>query len=140
MCCGDQCEVDVSQMWERIRELLRPMGVDLDCCPPENSAQIKLVCVAPDLRGSVEQLSRTTRDQVVMVRVDAQTARELDAWVESGAVRSRSEAAAVFIREGLKVRSAELAALRDALDDVERAKARLRDRAREVFGARPVQD
>jgi Arc/MetJ-type ribon-helix-helix transcriptional regulator len=68
-----------------------------------------------------------------MVRVDAQTARTLDAWVETGAVKSRSEAAALFIREGLKVRVSELDRLKDALSGVEEAKDRLRREARDVF-------
>ncbi len=74
------------------------------------------------------------RDQVVMVRVDGKTVASLDAWVQTGAVKSRSEAAAVFIREGLKVRAHELQELEDALSDVEAAKTRLREKAREVLG------
>jgi Arc/MetJ-type ribon-helix-helix transcriptional regulator len=68
-----------------------------------------------------------------MVRVDAETARTLDAWVETGAVKSRSEAAALFIREGLNVRASELDRLKDALSGVEEAKDRLRREARDVF-------
>jgi hypothetical protein len=49
-------------------------------------------------------------------------------------VKSRSEAAALFIREGLKVRADELEHLRDALHDVEEARAKLRRRARDVIG------
>jgi len=49
-------------------------------------------------------------------------------------VRSRSEAAALFIREGLKVRAEELERLRDALREVEDAKRRLREKARGVLG------
>jgi hypothetical protein len=51
-------------------------------------------------------------------------------------VRSRSEAAALFIREGFKVRAAELEQLQDALRAVEEAKQRLSEKAREVFGHR----
>jgi hypothetical protein len=54
--------------------------------------------------------------------------------VETGAVKSRSEAAALFIKEGLKVRAKELEQLRGALKGVEEAKEKLRARAREVFG------
>ncbi len=70
-----------------------------------------------------------------MVRVDAVTLADLDAWVETGAVKSRSEAAALFIREGLKVRGAELRELKEAIDGVDEARSRLRKKAREVLGA-----
>jgi Arc/MetJ-type ribon-helix-helix transcriptional regulator len=86
------------------------------------------------MKTSLRELDGVTRDQVVMVRVDEQTSRTLDAWVETGAVRSRSEAAALFIREGLKVRAEELERLRDALREVEDAKRRLREKARGVLG------
>ena len=69
-----------------------------------------------------------------MVRVDSETAEKLDAWVETDAIKSRSQAAALFIREGLRVREKELAELEEALDDLNEAKSRLRERAREVLG------
>jgi len=126
--------------WESIRSMLAEQGIDLDACcgdapgEAEGRRRVKVVCVTPDLKSSVEELGKAQRDQVVMVRVDEETSRSLDAWVESGAVKSRSEAAALFIREGLKVRSSELAQLQDALREVEQARARLRRKAREVFG------
>jgi metal-responsive CopG/Arc/MetJ family transcriptional regulator len=81
----------------------------------------------------LSELGDAIRDKVVMVRVDEETSEELDAWVETEVVKSRSEAAALFIREGLKVRADELAQLKDALRDVERAKENLRHKARDVF-------
>ena len=63
----------------------------------------------------------------------------LDAWVETGAVKSRSEAAALFIREGLGVRESELADLKEALEGVNEAKERLRSRASRVLGTLPRQ-
>ncbi len=58
------------------------------------------------------------------------------AWVEAGAVKSRSAAAALFIREGLKARDPELQELKDALTDV--ARQRLREKAEGVLGAEPL--
>ena len=119
-----------------MRELLESQGLDLDalCGEDAEGARVKVVCVAPDMKTSLRELDAVIRDQVVMVRVDEQTSRTLDAWVETGAVRSRSEAAALFIREGLKVRAEELERLRDALREVEDAKRRLREKARGVLG------
>lgn len=111
-------------------------GSDTSCCEdqPEKGSRVKVVCVAPGIRTSVEELGKSNRDQVVMVRVDKETSDALDAWVSTGAVKSRSEAAALFVREGLKVRADELAKLKDALGDLEAARERLRKQAREVFG------
>ncbi len=123
-------------IWQIIKDHLREQGLDVEAvgCTQGENGKIKVVCVSPGLQASVTEVGNSTRDQVVMVRVDEETCRALDAWVESGAVKSRSEAAAVFIREGLNVRQSELAQLRDALRAVDDAKKRLRDRAREVFG------
>ena len=115
------------------------IGVDLsgDCTTwswPKKSKRVKVVCVTPGLKESVDEMGKSPRDQVVMVRVDTETSEALDAWVETGAVKSRSEAAALFIREGLNVRADELERLKGALDDVEAARERLRKQARHVFG------
>ena len=69
-----------------------------------------------------------------MVRVDEETKHDLDAWVETGAVKSISEAAALFIREGINVRSGELDELRDAIEEVGDAKKRLEEKAKQVIG------
>jgi len=121
--------------WDTIQEKLKAEGLDMEtlCCGPAVGA-LKFVCVPSSLRDSVDEMSESPRDQVVMVRVDAETASTLDSWLETGAVKSRSEAAAVFIREGLKVRAQELRELQDALSDVEAAKSRLREKARQVLG------
>jgi hypothetical protein len=131
-----------TEIERKLRDKLREKGIDLDI-RIERFAEgeggelrkLKVIAVAPSIRDSVEQMGRAQRDQVVMVRVDDETLHALDAWVETGAVRSRSEAAALFIREGLKVRAPELDQLRDALQEVETAKQRLQDKVREVFGS-----
>ncbi|UCC29828.1 MAG: hypothetical protein JSU86_16685 [Phycisphaerales bacterium] len=123
-------------LWAAIRDELRAKGIDLDtlCCAGMEGARAKVVCVAPDLAESVQEMGQAPRGQTVMVRIDEETIKTLDAWVETGYVKSRSEAAALFIREGLKVRASELEQLREALQQVQRAKSRLREKAREVFG------
>lgn len=94
----------------------------------------RLVCVAANVRESLDEMGKSRRDQVVMVRVDEETAKRLDEWVETGAVKSRSEAAALFIKEGLRVRATELSELGESLREVEEARDRLRKRVREVLG------
>lgn len=128
-------KAEISDLWQRIQSQLREKGIDLAavCGDDLDASGMKVVCMPLGLGESLEELSKSTRNQVVMVRVDEETSRALDAWVETGAVKSRSEAAALFIREGLGVRAAELEQLGDALRDVERAKDRLRERVRDVF-------
>ena len=120
-----------------IAQQLKHQGVDLDelraGCSGDLS--VKVVCVAPDMQASVRELSEGTRDQVVMVRIDEQTSKALDDWIETGAVKSRSEGAALFIREGLQVRADELNKLRKALSNVRKAKEELRRQAGEIIGA-----
>ncbi len=121
--------------WEIIQAQLLQQGVDLQalCKEGADPSNIKMVCIAPDLTESMQELGETTRDQVVMVRLDEDTTNRLDAWVEAGAVKSRSQAAALFIREGLKVRAPELDQLKDALEEVEKAKQLLREKAEKIF-------
>ena len=136
--------------WTVLREQLEDHGIDLSritCGPdecidlsqivrePGAGGPIKVVCVAGNIRDSVDALGESARDRVLMVRVDEHTITALDAWVETGAVKSRSEAAALFIREGLKVRARELGDLNEALEDVDQARHRLREKAREVLGS-----
>lgn len=131
-----------SDLWTGIQEALRERGVDLEalsCCAPDTSC-VKVVCLPTGLGSSLDELGQAVRDQVVMVRVDEETRRRLDAWVASGVVKSRSEAAALFIREGLKVRASELEQLGEALRSVEEAQDRLRKKATEVFGDAPSEE
>jgi len=124
----------VPDLWDGIRERLERSGIDLNVLVDQAGGGTRMVCVCGDLSDSVANLGKTSRDQVVMVRVDDETLGHLDAWVETGAVKSKSEAAALFIREGLQVRAKELEELDEALRNVEDAKQRLREKAREVIG------
>lgn len=134
---GPSREKRDASFWNRIEQALLDQGIDLQELAADAQGgppRVKVVCIRPDLGASVVDLTRSARDQVVMVRVDDATVRALDAWVQTGAVKSRSEAAALFIREGLDVRRRELTLLGDALDEVEKARKALREQALAVFG------
>lgn len=125
------------QFVEKLEMHLDELGVDLARIFDDTASEgpfFKVVCISPDLKESVEEMSKSQRGQVVMVRVDEETDRQLDSWVETGAVKSRSEAAALFIREGLHVRKAELDQLEEVLREVKSAKDRLREQAETVLG------
>lgn len=153
--CVIDCEkLDLPAILDTVRAQLAKAGIEFEsCCSPAAGSaeegeepsdgaggaasvrsQVKVVCVAPNLQQAVQELCGCNRDQVVMVRVDQETTTKLDTWVETGAVKSRSEAAALFIREGLKVRQSELERLGDVLESYNEAKDRLRREARDAFG------
>ena len=121
-----------------IIETIESLGVEIGDEVEESLRDIKgdwkIVTITPDLGESVREMGESPRDHTVMVRVDEKTSKQLDSWVEIGAVKSRSEAAALFIREGLQGRADERAELEEALQKVEEAKQNLRNKARTVFG------
>ncbi len=122
--------------WETIQKKLRDSGIDLEL--PDlgdlDPSNCKMVCMPMGLASTLREMGKESRGHSIMARVDDETLRSLDAWVETGAVKSRSEAAALFIREGLGVRAEELSELEGALQEVERAKEKLRRKARTVLG------
>jgi Arc/MetJ-type ribon-helix-helix transcriptional regulator len=128
---------------EIVRQL-SAQGVDLEKLLAGESLgerAVKVVCLPADLRGSLVELLQAPRDQVLMVRVDKESIDLLDAWVETGAARSRSEAVALFLKEGLKVRASELRELSEALAQVQEARRVLREKATKVLGrAEPAAD
>ncbi len=128
--------MDFKSFFSKVRQELEKEGVkfEMDVDPETDSPSIKIEINRKDLKESVREMNENPRDQVVMVRLDAKTVKKLDSWVETGALKSRSEATALFIREGLLVRDKELQELQEALNEVDAAKERLRKRAREVFG------
>ena len=129
--------MDSVNISDSILEQLRLQGIDLEalsCATEECKDKVKIVVVAADLKDSLRELCQSPRDKVLMVRVDKDLMSQLDAWVEAGVAKSRSEAGALFLKEGLKVRATELAGLADALKKVEAAKICLREKARQSLG------
>lgn len=126
----------MTDLFAEISKTLEDHGIDfrIGLGGDDDLANCTVMCLTGDMKTTVAEMGQAARDQVVMVRIDEETRDDLDAWIETGAVKSRSEAAALFIREGVKVRSGELEQLREALDDVSQAKRRLERQAREVIG------
>jgi hypothetical protein len=127
----------MSDAIQAVLEQLRACGIEPESISGSGQpgfAAMKVVCIPTSLGEGLSALGEAPRDHVVMVRVDSETVGKLDAWVETDAIKSRSQAAALFIREGLRVREKELSELEQALDELGEAKSRLRERAREVLG------
>jgi len=129
-------KLKLSEKLDSVIEVLKEKGIELEniCCDDLEGLKAKIVCIEPNLGCSVKEMGEKTRGEALMVRIDEDTRKTLDAWVETGYFKSRSEAAALFIREGLKIRASELEKLKDALKDVMKAKNALRNKAKEIFG------
>lgn len=67
------------------------------------------------------------RDHVVMVRVNDDSLKQLDALVQSGIFKSRSEAAAFLISEGIKAQDALFARISERIKEIERLRSELKD-------------
>jgi Arc/MetJ-type ribon-helix-helix transcriptional regulator len=129
---------DRDALIESIRESLGRAGVTLETIGSADvsSGDVKVLCLAGNLSDRMEAMAESPRDQVVMVRLNKDVVHQLDSWVETGALRSRSEAAALFIQEGLALRSAELDELRGPLEELRAARVRLKAVAEGVLGGR----
>jgi len=126
----------MADLHTEISKTLKDHGIDfrIGLAGDDDLANCTVMCLTGDMKTTVAEMGRAARDQVVMVRIDEDTSDTLDLWIATGAVKSRSEAAALFISEGIKVRSGELEQLREAIEDVNDAKQRLEERARQVIG------
>lgn len=70
---------------------------------------------------------RANRDNVVMVRIDAESLARLDELVDAGIMGSRSEAAAFLISEGIKGRQPLFARIAEKVQEIRRVKDELRN-------------
>ncbi|HEY9232017.1 MAG TPA: hypothetical protein VIS78_07710 [Blastocatellia bacterium] len=69
----------------------------------------------------------SARDHVVMVRVNDDSLRRLDALVQSGIFKSRSEAAAFLISEGVKAQEPLFSRIDERIKEIERLRSELKD-------------
>jgi hypothetical protein len=116
-------------------EALAALGVDASVLEGGGDGA-RIVVVRASMEEAVSALGRGGRDQVVMTRLDVDTVRALDRWVDAGVAKSRSEAAALFVQEGLKLRSSELDELSGAIDALEAARKTLRSKAQAIMGSK----
>lgn len=69
----------------------------------------------------------SARDHVVMVRVNDEALKKLDALVQSGIFKSRSESAAFLISEGVKAQHALFDRISERIIEIERLRSELKD-------------
>jgi hypothetical protein len=68
----------------------------------------------------------SSRDHVVMVRVNDESLKKLDALVQSGIFKSRSESAAFLIGEGIKGQSVLFDSIAQKIEEIERLRSELK--------------
>lgn len=68
----------------------------------------------------------SARDHVVMVRVNDDSLKQLDALVQSGIFKSRSESAAFLISEGIKAQGVLFASISEKITEIERLRSELK--------------
>lgn len=76
--------------------------------------------------GKAIESALAARDHVVMVRVNDDALQKLDALVQSGIFKSRSESAAFLISEGIKAQSALFDRIAEKIKEIERLRSELR--------------
>ncbi len=88
------------------------------------------VNVAENIKETIKSKTgpeRATRDNVVMVRVDADSLSKMDELVEAELAGSRSEAAAYLISEGIKSREPLFDAISAKVAEIRKAREELRE-------------
>jgi Arc/MetJ-type ribon-helix-helix transcriptional regulator len=76
--------------------------------------------------GKAIDSALAARDHVVMVRVNDDSLKSLDALVQTGIFKSRSEAAAFLISEGVKAQAALFESISERIKEIERLRAELK--------------
>lgn len=76
--------------------------------------------------GKAIDSALAARDHVVMVRVNDESLRKIEALAESGIFKSRSEAAAFLISEGVKAQSELFKRIEEKIDQIDRLRSELR--------------
>jgi Arc/MetJ-type ribon-helix-helix transcriptional regulator len=76
--------------------------------------------------GKAIDSALAARDHVVMVRVNDEALKKIDALAQSGIFKSRSEAAAFLISEGVKAQEELFQRIEQKIGEIERLKSELR--------------
>src|SRR5688500_17422661 len=90
-----------------------------------------LTAIGRDISRTIERAMAAKDDYVVAVKVSADAQEKLDQLVQAGVFRSRAEAAAFLIDEGVKTQSELFARVQQKLAEIERLRAELRDMIKE---------
>jgi Arc/MetJ-type ribon-helix-helix transcriptional regulator len=85
-----------------------------------------LSAIGRDISRTIERAMSAKDDYVVAVKVSPDAQEKLEQLVQAGVFRSRAEAAAYLIDEGIKTQSALFDRVQQKLSEIERLRAELR--------------
>ena len=102
---------------ERVSSSVREMASRI----PES-----LSAIGRDISRTIERAMSAKDDYVVAVKVSHEAQEKLDQLVQAGVFRSRAEAAAFLIDEGIKSQTALFDRVQQKLAEIERLRAELR--------------
>ncbi|MGH9753157.1 MAG: hypothetical protein ACREA2_10265 [Blastocatellia bacterium] len=81
----------------------------------------------PDTFSKAVERAISVRDTTVLLRLSEESSDKVDTLVSAGVFRSRAEAAAFLIEEGIKAQSAIFQRIQDKLTEIEKLRAELRN-------------
>src|SRR5262249_29949993 len=80
----------------------------------------------PDTFGKAVERAVNVRDTTVLLRLSDDSSDKVDTLVSAGVFRSRAEAAAFLVEEGIKAQSALFQRIQDKLTEIEKLRSELR--------------
>jgi Arc/MetJ-type ribon-helix-helix transcriptional regulator len=110
---GDESHDDQSRVSSSVKEMAARI--------PES-----LSAIGRDISRTIERAMSAKDEYVVAVKVSHDAQEKLDQLVQAGVFKSRAEAAAYLIDEGIKTQTALLDRVRQKLAEIERLRAELR--------------
>jgi Arc/MetJ-type ribon-helix-helix transcriptional regulator len=81
----------------------------------------------PDTFNKAVERAINVRDTTVLIRLSEESSDKVDTLVSSGVFRSRAEAAAFLIEEGIKAQASLFQRIQDKLTEIEKLRAELRN-------------
>ena len=114
---SERIETIVGESKEAFKEAFHSTGVDIES-------------IGQSIGESVDR-ALSSRQNVVMVRMNAESLCRVDELIEADIVSSRSEAVAFLVSEGIDARSDLFAKIREKVKEIRKAKQDLRDILRE---------
>ena len=93
----------------------------------DNTSSLRdLFSRVPDTVSKAVERAINVRDTTILIRLSDEASDKVDTLVSAGVFRSRAEAAAFLIEEGIKAQAALFQRIQDKLSEIEKLRAELR--------------